>query len=101
MPSFDGDPARAALPSPQATSPDTQTLDQRRADAMCDLLLTGAPSLDADAGLAAVRAMVQVTIPVLTLAGLDDDPAVLAGHGPIDAETARALWRPPRRAGSG
>ena len=58
-------------------------------------------SLDADAGLAAVRAMVQVTIPVLTLAGLDDDPAVLAGHGPIDAETARALWRPPRRAGSG
>lgn len=40
---------------------------------------------------AAARATVQVTIPVLTLAGLDDDPAVLAGHGPIDAETARAL----------
>ena len=41
---------------------------------MCDLLLTGAPSLDADAGLAAARATVQLTIPVLTLAGLDDDP---------------------------
>lgn len=100
MPSFDGDPARAALPSPQATSPDARTLDQRRADAMCDLLLTGAPSLDADAGLAAARATVQVTIPVLTLAGLDDDPPCWPVTDP-STPRRRALWRPPRRAGSG
>jgi len=71
--------------------PDERTLDQRRADIMCDLLLTGCPALDGDAGLAAVRATVQVTIPILTLAGLDDEPAMLDGEAPIDADTARAL----------
>ena len=70
---------------------DTRTLDQRRADILCDLLLTGVPAVGGDAGLGAIRATVHVTIPVLTLAGLDDTPAVLDGHGPIDAETARVL----------
>ncbi|WP_315551034.1 DUF222 domain-containing protein [Microbacterium aurum] len=71
--------------------PDERTLDQRRADIMCDLLLTGCPALDGDAGLSAIRATVQVTIPLLTLASLDDEPALLDGEAPIDAETARAL----------
>ncbi len=70
---------------------DERTLDQRRADITCDLLLTGAPALGGDAGLGAIRATVQVTIPVLTLAGVDDDPALLDGQSPIDAATARAL----------
>lgn len=70
---------------------DTRTLDQRRADVVCDLLLTAAPCVDSDAGLSAIRATVHVTVPLLTLAGLDDAPAVLDGHGPIDAETARIL----------
>jgi hypothetical protein len=34
---------------------------------------------------------VQVTIPVLTLAGVRDDGAELAGTGPIDPDTARSL----------
>lgn len=70
---------------------DDRTLDQRRADIMCDLLLSGAPAAHGDSGLAGIRATVQVTIPILTLAGLDDAPAILDGHGPIDAETARIL----------
>lgn len=71
-------------------APDERTLDQRRADLMCDLLLTGRPALD-ESGLGAIRATVQVTIPILTLAGLDDEPALLDGESPIDAETARVL----------
>ena len=70
---------------------DERTLDQRRADIMSDLLLAGAPAAAGDAGLAAIQAVVQVTIPVLTLAGLDDEPALLDGESPIDAATARAL----------
>ncbi|PZU32361.1 MAG: HNH endonuclease, partial [Microbacterium sp.] len=44
-----------------------------------------------EAGLGAIRATLNVTVPLLTLAGLDDAPAVLDSHGPIDAETARVL----------
>ncbi|MBN9176524.1 MAG: DUF222 domain-containing protein [Microbacterium sp.] len=72
-------------------APDERTLDQRRADFMCDLLLAGAPAAVGDAGLGAIRATVQITIPLLTLAGLDDDPALLDGTTPIDPGTARAL----------
>ncbi|WP_454119496.1 DUF222 domain-containing protein [Microbacterium lacticum] len=72
-------------------SRDTRTLDQRRADILCDLLLAGTPPMGGDAGLGAIRATVHVTVPLLTLAGLDDAPAVLDGHGPIDAESARVL----------
>lgn len=82
-------------PTPEADDeaagdPDERTLDQRRADIMCDLLLTGAPTTG-ETELGAIRATVQVTIPILTLAGLDDDPALLDGERPIDADTARAL----------
>ena len=33
----------------------------------------------------------QVTVPVLTAAGVNDEPAILAGYGPIDPDTARRL----------
>lgn len=69
---------------------DERTLDQRRADVACDLLLTGAPAIG-DTGLGAIRATVNVTIPILTLAGLDNEPALLDGEAPIDPDTARAL----------
>ncbi|MCG7288296.1 HNH endonuclease, partial [Cellulomonas sp. ACRRI] len=36
-------------------------------------------------------AQVRITIPASTLLGLDDQPAHLDGHGPVDAVTARAL----------
>ena len=34
---------------------------------------------------------INVTVPVLTLLGLDDEPADLEGYGPIDPDTARRL----------
>ncbi|WP_345750574.1 HNH endonuclease signature motif containing protein [Microbacterium rhizophilus] len=75
---------------------DERTLDQIRADVLADVMLTGIPSAhvaDESGGnaLAAIRATVQVTIPATTLTGIGDDAAFLAGHGPIDPETARRL----------
>jgi len=69
---------------------DDRTMDQRRADILADLLLSAAPASVGE-GLQAIRAHVQVTIPVLTLAGVHDTGATLAGYGPIDPETARCL----------
>ncbi|WP_175414188.1 HNH endonuclease signature motif containing protein [Agrococcus sp. SGAir0287] len=83
---------------------DPRTIDQWRADAFCELLLTssGAPdgatqSVGADDAteharlLSTIRPVVQVTIPVTTLTGHDDAPGTLDGAQPIDAETARIL----------
>lgn len=71
---------------------DLRTLDQRRADLLCDLLLTGTPS-GHSATLGAIRGRIQVTIPALTLAGatVATAPALLAGSGPIDPDLARTL----------
>ena len=69
---------------------DERTMDQRRADILADLLLSAAPAALSE-GLGAIRAHVQVTVPVLTLAGVHDTGASLAGYGPIDPETARRL----------
>lgn len=68
---------------------DERCLDERRADVLCDLLLAATPT--GGDGLDEIRGTVHVTVPVLTLAGLDDEPALLAGHGPIDADTARRI----------
>jgi hypothetical protein len=38
-----------------------------------------------------IRATVHVTVPVLTVLGLDDEPATVEGYGPIGADTARRL----------
>ncbi|MFT4229381.1 MAG: DUF222 domain-containing protein [Microbacterium sp.] len=78
-------------------APVARSLDQIRADLFCDLLLTGHPTAEsADAhggdGLGAVRGIVQVTVPVLTLLGEESrEPAMLAGRCPIDPETARRI----------
>jgi len=79
-----------------AASPDSRSIDQIRADVLADLLLTGAPAIDPtlDAqpgGLGAIRASVQVTVPVTTLAGTMASGAELNGRAPIDPETARRL----------
>lgn len=72
--------------------PDTRTLDQLRADLLIDLLLTGTPAGHGPTHvLGAIHAQVLVQVPVLTLLGRSDEPAVLEGFGPIDTETARAL----------
>jgi hypothetical protein len=63
--------------------PDEQrTLEQRRADALMDLLC----------GRAATRQVqVTVTVDAETLVGQADEPAELAGYGPITARQARQL----------
>ncbi len=76
-----------------ATSPepaDPRTVDQLRADTFSELLLTGTPSAH-DGGLSSVAGRVQVTIPILTLAAGGEEPALLAGYGPIDPAIARRL----------
>ncbi|SDN02088.1 DUF222 domain-containing protein [Allokutzneria albata] len=64
---------------------DPRTLDQKRADVALDLLLGKATS--APQG----RPDVQVTVPLSTLMGLNDDPGALAGYGPIPASVAREI----------
>ncbi|QEW02992.1 HNH endonuclease signature motif containing protein [Microbacterium lushaniae] len=75
---------------------DTRTLDQIRADLVCDMLLTGQPTIDhttdiLPGGLGAIRASVHVTVPALTAAGIADRGASIDGTSPIDADTARQL----------
>lgn len=74
---------------------DTRCLDEIRADAFTDLLLTGHSSPEVSNGSvpegATIRAHVQVTVPLATLTGDSDETAELVGHGAIDADTARCL----------
>ncbi len=93
--------ARAAsLPASEADevlASDGRTIDQLRADIFADMLLTAQPSADPTrtddrpGALGAIRAHVQVVVPVLAIAGTHEYPADLAGRSPIDAETARQL----------
>lgn len=85
--------AEAAL-----TDGDDRGLDQARADTLLDLLLQ--PPVDPPPGRDGHSrpVTVHVTVSAATLAGLDDEPGDLAGHGPITADTARELaadgtWR--------
>lgn len=61
-----------------------RTLRQIRADVAAGIL-TGD---DMGSG---TRVAVAVTVPVMTLLGISDEPGSLDGYGPIDAETARRL----------
>ncbi|GAA1765562.1 HNH endonuclease signature motif containing protein [Agromyces humatus] len=62
-----------------------RNLDQLRADAAVAWLAgDGTPS--------AARAEVIVTVPVLSIAGVDTAPGMLDGVGPIDVATARQLF---------
>jgi hypothetical protein len=76
---------------------DTRTIDQIRTDVLADMLLTGCPGNDPTATgdgpgeLGAIRAIVQVTVPVLDLIGATDGEAVLDDRSPVDADTARRL----------
>jgi hypothetical protein len=71
---------------------DTRTMDQLRADVFADLLLAGAPAAHGDGdALGAVTGHVQVTVPVLTAAGVGAEPCLLTGYGPIEATLALRL----------
>lgn len=68
-----------------------RTADQRRADALCALVLgTG----DVASG-PEVRPVVHVAVALSTLLHLDDQPADIAGHGPVPAILGRALALDP------
>ncbi|MRG59764.1 DUF222 domain-containing protein [Agromyces sp. CFH 90414] len=70
----------------QAGAPDERrSLDQLRAD-------TAVAWLAGDGTPTAASVEVIVTVPVLALAGADDEPAQLDGAGPIDLATARQLF---------
>lgn len=69
---------------------DVRTMDQKRADLLVDAVLSGLPH-HALPELQGRRPSIQVVVSADTLLGLDDEPADLAGYGPITAETARRL----------
>ncbi|MGW2287168.1 DUF222 domain-containing protein [Streptomyces phaeochromogenes] len=68
---------------------DGRTLDQKRADALYDLVVeprTGA--LESGGGVGAV---VHVTVPLDVLMGVDDGPGELKGYGPVTAGQVREI----------
>ncbi|MGV9662822.1 DUF222 domain-containing protein [Nocardia niigatensis] len=85
----------------QVCEADPRSMSQRRSDALIALadgsgrLRCGcAQGLDcpqADAPTTPRRPLIQVGVSAETLLGLRDDPAFLAGYGPVDAALARTL----------
>jgi len=69
---------------------DSRTKDQRRVDALVEMVLSGQGG---DA--AALGAMVHLVVNVESLIGLDDTPAQLEGYGAITPGQARALVTAP------
>lgn len=67
---------------------ETRTLAQLRADVLIDLVTTGTTETS---GPPPGRPAVAITVPVLTLLGQNEEPAMLDGYGPIDLDTARRL----------
>jgi hypothetical protein len=74
-----------------ANPDDPRTLDQLRADLLCELQLTGDPTGDVHAGIAGIGAEVAIIIPALTLLGKGDEPATVLGGGPIGLDEALRL----------
>ncbi|WP_439592051.1 DUF222 domain-containing protein [Microbacterium sp.] len=75
-----------------ADTAETRTMDQVRADALCDLLVDGDTTLHPDAARG-VRASVVVTVPALSLLSGDASAgqATVEGVGPIPIGRAREL----------
>lgn len=86
------DRLHGAVRTAKSDETESRTCAQIEADLARDLLLHATPADDTTAvAFASIRPSVHVTVPVLTLLGLDQAPADLDGYGPIDAETARRL----------
>jgi hypothetical protein len=67
------------------TADDSRTMDQVRADVFVDLL--NGHHLKQGKG----RGMVNISVELTTLAGLDDNPGELRGYGPVIADIARQV----------
>jgi hypothetical protein len=76
-----------------STTEDERGADQRRADALVQLMLS--PSGEQLHGDQPLRPAVNVCVALSTLLGLDDEPGELAGVGPIPAALARRLAADP------
>ncbi|GKV74053.1 HNH endonuclease signature motif containing protein [Pseudarthrobacter sp. NCCP-2145] len=77
-----------------------RTLTQLRADHFAQAILTSGTNTSSGDGAGAgtdltpsssIRAQVLVTVPVVSLMGVTDEPAMLDGYGPIPASMARDL----------
>ncbi|QDG65998.1 DUF222 domain-containing protein [Pseudarthrobacter sp. NIBRBAC000502772] len=72
-----------------------RNLSQLRADTVATWLLSATDNAAGDINgndrVPSPRAQVLVTVPVLSLLGLTDEPAMLDGYGPIPPSTARHL----------
>ena len=85
--------SRLSVLAAREASGDARTTDQRKADLAADLLLGGVLTDDdrSRSLTGGVQPRINVTVPVLSLVGLDGGPAELEGYGPIDEDTARLL----------
>ncbi|MHC6231795.1 HNH endonuclease signature motif containing protein [Arthrobacter sp. MMS24-T111] len=74
---------------------EARSLSQLRADVLSAALLTGGGSADLQEGyrgqVPRTRAQVLVAVPVFSLLGATDEPAMLDGYGPIPPSIARRL----------
>ncbi|WP_313478379.1 DUF222 domain-containing protein [Microbacterium sp.] len=81
----------AAGPTVVQIPTDSRALDEIRTELLSDLLLSAAPSAIMGTGLENIHARIQVTVAATTLAGVDETPAQLDGHGTLHPDTARRL----------
>lgn len=73
-------------------SDESRTLPQLRADVLAAALLsTGSGDGLKSGHVPSLRAQVLVTVPVFSLLGVTDEPAMLDGYGPIPPSVARGL----------
>ncbi|MET4592082.1 DUF222 domain-containing protein [Arthrobacter sp. 754] len=68
-----------------------RTMTQMRADIAATLLLCGDAEGSAAGRVPSPRALVLVTVPIMSLLGATDEPAMLDGFGPIPVTMARRL----------
>jgi hypothetical protein len=77
----------------KAKADDERSSDQRRADALVQLMLS--PGTEELARAQPLRPAINVCVALSTLLALDDEPGDLAGVGPIPAALARRLAADP------
>lgn len=71
---------------------ETRTLAQVRTDVALDLLTRTEAGIGSDRiPVTRTKPAIALTVPVLTLLGEGDEPAILHGYGPIDLDTAKRL----------
>jgi Domain of unknown function (DUF222) len=66
---------------------DVRTIDQLRADTLLDLL----EGVGIGSSPVHRSGVIELTVPWATATGATNEPGILAGHGPIDADTARNI----------